>query len=213
MSDPYIGEIRMTAASYAPRGYSECAGQMILIQDNTALYSLIGCEYGGDCRNTFALPDLRGRVPVGLGMGPGLPNVRMGMTFGDSDHTLTIAEMPKHNHTAIFQATGSPQEIDGTVNLKCQSGAGTETSPNGKYPAAIASDTSSRPNLYPGYSSSSNSQMALDAAEFSGSISGGITGGVVQIGVTGANQPFELYQPSLGIRFMIAINGLYPPRS
>ena len=84
--EPFIGEIIMFAGNFAPRGWAFCDGQLLPISQNTALFSLVGTIYGGDGRTTFALPDLRGRVPVGEGTGPGLPNVRQGVPFGTANH-------------------------------------------------------------------------------------------------------------------------------
>ena len=76
MSDPFIGEIRMFGGNFAPRGWALCAGQTLPINQNQALFSLLGTRYGGDGRTTFALPDLRNRVPIGAGQGPDLPSTR-----------------------------------------------------------------------------------------------------------------------------------------
>ena len=86
MSEPFLAEIRMVGFNFAPRGWAFCDGQLLPISQNTALFSLVGTIYGGDGRTTFALPDLRGRVPVGEGTGPGLPNVRQGVPFGTANH-------------------------------------------------------------------------------------------------------------------------------
>lgn len=83
MSEPFIGEIRIVAFDFAPRGYAFCDGQLLPISQNTALFSLIGTTYGGDGRTTFALPDLRGRFPLNSGNGPGLTNRLVGERGGD----------------------------------------------------------------------------------------------------------------------------------
>ena len=112
----YIAEIRLFAGNFAPRGWAFCQGQILSIAQNTALFSLLGTTYGGNGQTTFALPDLRGRVPVGPGQGPGLANGSLGEQSGEPNHTLIITEMPAHNHAA--QAAGN-------------SGAGNSSSPNG----------------------------------------------------------------------------------
>lgn len=94
MSEPYIGEIRPYAMGFAPRGWMECNGQLLSIQTNQALYAILGTQYGGDGRNTFALPDLRGRVAIGTA--PTIPQASMG---GEEAHALTVAEIPSHSHT------------------------------------------------------------------------------------------------------------------
>ena len=100
MSEPFLAEIIMFAGNFAPRGWAFCQGQILSIAQNTALFSLLGTTYGGNGQTTFALPDLRGRVPVGTGQGPGLPNVNLGDPAGEPTHTLIITEMPAHNHVA-----------------------------------------------------------------------------------------------------------------
>jgi microcystin-dependent protein len=99
--DPFIGQIMMFAGNYAPRGWAFCDGQLMSIQSNTALFSILGTTYGGNGTTTFALPDLRGRVAVhaGTGAGPGLSPVALGQSAGSPTHTLTINEMPSHNHS------------------------------------------------------------------------------------------------------------------
>lgn len=99
MSEPFIGEIRMFGGNFAPRGWAFCHGQLLPINDNQALFSLLGTTYGGDGRSTFQLPDLRGRVPVGQGQGPGLSARQLGEQFGQEQVTLTTAQIPAHTHT------------------------------------------------------------------------------------------------------------------
>ena len=98
MSQPFIAEIRMFAGNFAPRGWAFCQGQIMSIAQNTALFSLLGTTYGGNGQTTFGLPDLRGRVPVGTGQGPGLGAINLGEIAGESAHTLISTEMPQHNH-------------------------------------------------------------------------------------------------------------------
>ena len=98
MSDPFIGEIRMFAGNFAPRGWAFCDGQLLAVSQNDALFSLFGTIYGGDGRTTFALPDLRGRVPIHQGTGPGLTNRRLGFRAGSENVTLTASQVPSHNH-------------------------------------------------------------------------------------------------------------------
>lgn len=97
--DPLLGTIILFAGNFAPRGWLFCNGQLLPISQNTALFSLLGVTYGGDGRTTFALPDLRGRVPVHAGQGSGLSPINLGEMGGAEAHTLTIAEMPAHNHS------------------------------------------------------------------------------------------------------------------
>jgi microcystin-dependent protein len=83
-ADPYIGEITLFAGNFAPQGWAFCQGQILSIAENTALFSLLGTNYGGNGRTNFALPDLRGRVPVGFGQGPGLPDINLGEAGGEA---------------------------------------------------------------------------------------------------------------------------------
>jgi microcystin-dependent protein len=105
VSDPFIGEIRLFPYNFAPRGWALCNGQLMSIGQNTALFSLIGTMYGGDGRTTFALPDLRGRVAVSSGQGPGLSTYDVGEAGGAESVTLTEGEMPTHSHQV--QANGA----------------------------------------------------------------------------------------------------------
>lgn len=99
-ADPYVGEIMMFAGNFAPFGWAYCDGSLIPISSNTALFSLIGTYYGGNGVSNFALPDFRGRVPVGYGSGPGLSSYEFGQSGGEEKHTLQTDEMPSHNHAA-----------------------------------------------------------------------------------------------------------------
>ena len=80
--EPFIGQVMLFAGNFAPRGWAFCEGQLMAISSNAALFSILGTTYGGDGRTTFALPDLRGRVPIGPGTGPGLPTYRLGQRGG-----------------------------------------------------------------------------------------------------------------------------------
>ena len=98
MSDPFIGEISLFASNFAPRGWALCDGQLLPISTNTALFALLGTTYGGDGRTTFGLPDLRGRLPVHAGTGPGLTQRRLGERSGVEQVTLSTTELPSHGH-------------------------------------------------------------------------------------------------------------------
>jgi len=111
MSEPFIGQIMLVPYNFAPRGWAFCNGQILPIAQNTALFSLLGTTYGGNGQTTFALPDLRGRVPVSSGQGPGLQNYDLGQVGGSETQTLTVNEMPLHNHTFALGA------IDDDANL------------------------------------------------------------------------------------------------
>lgn len=110
MSNPYIGEIRLFAGNFAPTGWALCDGSLLSIAQNQPLYQLIGTTYGSDAINNFALPDLRGRVPVHQGQGAGLSAYVLGQTFGVEAVTLTTPEIPSHSHVpqASAEAGTSP---------------------------------------------------------------------------------------------------------
>lgn len=101
MSDPYIGEIRMFAGNYAPQGWALCNGALQSISENDALFALIGTTYGGDGQSTFALPDMRGRLPLHQGTGTGLTARVMGQMLGSEEVTLLDMQMPSHVHPLI----------------------------------------------------------------------------------------------------------------
>jgi microcystin-dependent protein len=146
MSEAFIGEIRMFAGNFAPRGWATCDGQLVAVNQNDALFSLLGTIYGGDGRTTFGLPDMRGRVPVHYGQGPGLTNRPIGQKAGAETETLNANEVAAHRHSL----SGS------TVQAA-------DTSPAGNVTATAAST-----NLY---GDSVSVAMAADAIAPSGSAS------------------------------------------
>ena len=101
MSEPFLGEMRMMSFNFAPRGWATCAGQLLPINQNQALFALLGTQYGGNGQTTFALPDLRGRVPIHVGGG-----FTQGQKGGEENHTLTSSEMPQHAHTGVATNAG-----------------------------------------------------------------------------------------------------------
>ncbi|HEU4962730.1 MAG TPA: tail fiber protein [Bacilli bacterium] len=105
MSEPFLGEIRMFANNYAPRGWMLCEGQILNINQYQALYSLLGAVYGGNGVTTFALPDLRGRVPIHVST-----TIPLGQKAGEATHTLTQNEMPAHTHQ-VFASTTTTTEV------------------------------------------------------------------------------------------------------
>ena len=116
MSEPFVGEIRMFAGNFAPRGWAFCDGQLLAVSQNDALFALLGTIYGGDGRTTFGLPDLRGRVPIHAGSGPGLSPRRLGSKAGTEKETLTVNQMPSHRHgVQTSTATGVSDNPQGNV--------------------------------------------------------------------------------------------------
>ena len=112
MSQPFVGEIRMFGGNFAPQGWMLCEGQLLPISENETLFQLIGTTYGGDGQSTFALPDLRGRIPVHAGQGAGLSNRVLAEAAGTEAVTLTVNQIPAHSHPA-----------------QCQSGNGNQSGP------------------------------------------------------------------------------------
>ncbi len=116
MAQPYVGEIRMFAGNFAPAGWAFCNGQILPISENEALFTLIGTTYGGDGEETFAVPDLRGRVPIHQGNG-----FTMGETVGVEEVTLTINQIPVHSH-ALLATNSIANDASPGGNLLAQSG-------------------------------------------------------------------------------------------
>ena len=115
MSEPFVGEIRMFAGTFNPRGWAFCDGQLLAINQNDALFSLLGTIYGGDGRTTFGLPDLRGRIPIHAGQGLGLPDYNQGQKSGQERVTLTVAELPAHAHASASSTTATEDSPEGKL--------------------------------------------------------------------------------------------------
>ena len=105
MSEPFLGQIEMFAFNFAPRGWAKCDGQILPINQNQSLYSLLGTTYGGDGRTSFGLPDLRGRAPMHEGSPPGGASRSLGQKGGSETVALTTAEMPAHTHAAMASSS------------------------------------------------------------------------------------------------------------
>lgn len=105
--EPFIGQIMMFGGNFAPRGWALCDGQLLAISQNSALFSILGTTYGGDGRTTFGLPDLRGRVPLHPGSGPGLSPRQLGQKGGTEDTTLSVGQLPAHGHTVAVPGTSA----------------------------------------------------------------------------------------------------------
>ena len=112
MAEPYLGEIRMVGFTFAPRQWALCDGEILPINQNQSLYSILGTTYGGDGRTSFALPDLRGRTPIHAGSGTGLTARTLGEKGGEEGHVLTVSEVPPHRHavnaTSVDADTNNP---------------------------------------------------------------------------------------------------------
>lgn len=117
MSQPFIGEIRMFGGNFAPLGWAFCAGQLVPISENDALFNLIGTTFGGDGQETFGLPNLQSRIPVHAGQGPNISqNYQLGEMAGVESVTITIPQLPIHNHAVMAStATASNPNPDGNI--------------------------------------------------------------------------------------------------
>ena len=186
MSTPLIGQVKMVGFNFAARGYYSCHGQLLAIAQNETLFALIGTIYGGDGVVTFALPDLRGRMPIHPSQGPGLSSYVLGQASGTEQVTLTTAQLPAHTH-ALTQ----------TVTSRCQSGAGNSKTPTGNYYAADASGEN-----FADAGTTATSNAAMGAIPFNTLVS-----------PTGGNQPHENMPPFLCVNFIIAAEGIFPSRN
>ncbi len=202
----YIGQICIMATTFCPQGTLPAEGQLLPVSSYQALFSLLYNTYGGDGRTNFALPDLRGRAPVGQGQGPGLSQHNVGAKFGNEIITQMLAQMPVHNHAAVF-TPGSGSAV--TVSALSTQGAGTLSVPqDGSMLAASTSGGPSSANIYapPGTTGTT--------VKLGGVSGGGSTGGgTVTIGNSGGSQPMTIVPPEIALRYcIVATNGLYPPR-
>jgi microcystin-dependent protein len=148
MAQPFIGQVKMFGGNFAPIGYAFCNGQLLAIAQNDALFALIGTTYGGDGQTTFALPDLRGRIPLHQGQGAGLSNRVIGEMGGSETVTLTTSQLPSHTHAAIGQsASGNQSSPAGGVwaasSLNEYSNAAANTSMNAN---AVGANSGGQPH-------------------------------------------------------------------
>lgn len=192
--DPMMASIMLFAGNFAPRGWAFCDGQLLPISQNSALFSLLGTTYGGDGRTTFALPDLRGRAPIGPRTGPGLSTRKLGQRSGVETTTINVLNLPNHNHVATFTQTS------GAVSIGAVADTANSDDPTNRSLATpdvggnnfIYSDDDPSTNLKPG---------AVQVT------------GTVQVGLTGGQQPFNNMQPFLGVNYIIAMQGIFPSRN
>ncbi|OQP58795.1 phage tail protein [Niastella populi] len=126
MDENILAEIRLFAGNFAPRNWAFCHGQLLPISQYSALFSLLGAMYGGNGKSTFALPDLRGRLAIGQGQGPGLTSYVPGESGGTEFVTLGADNLPLHSHS-----------VSGTVSMECYAGAGNSDTPHDTFPAML----------------------------------------------------------------------------
>lgn len=196
-SEDYLCSIAMFGGNFAPRNWALCNGQLLSIAQYSAVFSILGTTFGGDGRTTFGLPDLRGRVPVHAGQGPGLTLRTLGEARGAETVTLISSQMPAHNHGATLTAPG----YTGAVTPKALTGRGSKTNvPTGAFMTTAPDGT----NIY---ASSSDGVMGSSDVTITQS-----TPGSVAILNAGSSQPHENMQPYLCVNFIICLYGLFPTR-
>jgi microcystin-dependent protein len=186
-SDPFISSVCIMAANFCPRGYAEANGQLLSISQNTALFSLLGTMYGGDGRTSFGLPDLRSRSPVHVGAGPGLSTISQGQRGGVETVTQSAAQLASHGHAAATSA-----------DLRGKGGGGNSGDSADLTGRVLAGRNNSK--IYgPG---------PADATMDAGSIVAATT-----VAPAGGSQAQQNRSPFLGLRYCIALVGLYPSRN
>ena len=210
--DSYLGEIRTISFNYPPRDWAFCEGQMLSIAEYSALFAIISTTYGGDGRTTFALPNLQGRAPLGVGQSPGLYPVQYGEMGGRDIMTITTAHMPAHSHAAEFTPTyANAGNGSTTADLKVTNGVGDASDPS--LAKSIASQVKAGVSTGSSLSTTDATTTITDAV--TGIESGGssMTGGTVAVGNTGGGQAFDNRTPFVGMRYIISLKGMFPPRN
>jgi microcystin-dependent protein len=180
----YISEIRMFAGNFPPRSWAFCNGAIQSIAQNTALFSLLGTTFGGDGQTTFALPDLRGRVPIHTGQGPGLSSYQLGQMAGQEQVTLIAANVAGHGHT-----------VSGNAGVAVATG-------DGQTPVAV--------NNYPAGKGDAIYSPATDNSSMAPASLSGIT---VAVQTPSGNIPISTQQPYIVMNFIICLEGIYPSRN
>jgi microcystin-dependent protein len=221
--DAYLGQTCMIAGAYCPNGTLPAEGQLLPLSTNQALYSLLGTMYGGDGKVNFALPDLRGRVPVAWGQGTGLTYHKVGDKFGDESIKQTLAQMAVHNHQAIYTSGGT---VSGTLSLPVTGSVKIATA---SVPAIRSNVPSANSVLVPAQLTTANiygapgttaDKVIGPAGSVTGTASGAVTlavsggsGGTVTVANNGGGQAMPNVPPEIAIRYcIVATNGYYPPR-
>ena len=186
-----MATILLWAANFNPRGWAFCQGQLLSISQNTALFSLLGTTFGGNGQTTFGLPDFRGRVPVGVGQGPGTSMYDLGQPGGAESTTLTINQMPAHTHTVAV-----------TLTVKASNAQASDSAPTATVNTPAAPYDTLNASPIAGY----NNQAPNTALNIGGGAASGVTG------ITGNNEPASIMQSYLAINFIIALEGIFPSR-
>ncbi len=199
MAEPFIGQVDLLGFNFVPEHWAQCAGGIMQISANQALFSLLGTFYGGDGRTTFGLPDLRGRMAISQGNFPGSRyDWNVGDTGGSETHTLSVRELPSHFHSSSFTASGG-----GEVEFQISKDSASINAPaEESYVASTSGIAIYRPDAGSG---------AVSLGGVSGG--GGISSGTVSVGTTGSNNRFNIEQPTSILNYCIALLGLFPSRN
>jgi len=195
-----LGQITPVGFNFAARNTVYCAGGLLTISDNTALFSLLNTFYGGDGRTTFAVPDLRGRSAVAQGRHTGSAyNWQMGNVYGFEQISLDVNHMATHSHNAHFTPSGVGVTADVTINAK--SGKGDSSDAQNNYWATGETGGRTPEAIVNNYSTTTDTTMAANAVDVN--VQGSFDGSV-QIEAAGAGSPFPILQPILVVNYLIA---------
>ncbi len=200
MAEPFIGQIIQVGFTFAPRGWALCQGQILPIQQYSALFALLGTTYGGNGQTTFALPDLRGRKMIHHGNGPGLTPRVLGETGGSETVTLLATEMASHNHSATFTNTSTINATTANATL---------AGPASGSILATGVDVDVSPDAVPKIYAAPGSTPTVALAQ----IPQANVAGAVTTGVAGGSQPHSNLAPYLALNFIIALQGIFPSRN
>jgi len=199
MADPFIGEIRMFCGNFAPNGWALCNGQLMSIQQYSALFSILGTNFGGNGTQTFGLPNLQGRLPMHWGNGAGLSPRTLGQSAGAENATMTVANLPAHSHSAVFTPSGgAAAQVNVTATI-------------GNLPSAAGNMLGQSPASGPTQAPIYAPPTSPVSGQLAG-VSGGGGGGMVAVGATGNGLPVGTISPFLAVTFIIALVGIFPSR-
>ncbi|MEO6523476.1 MAG: tail fiber protein [Mucilaginibacter sp.] len=210
MDSPYVGQIQTFAFNFAPRGWMLCAGQTLSISQYSALFSLLGTNYGGNGQTTFQLPDLQGRVAVGFGNGLGLSPYVIGQKAGTENVSILTSNMPSHTHVATFTPSGGGGgAVTATLNVVNAAGTAITAGATGTSYLAGAHGLGTAAGIY----ATTGTLTALNAGSITVTGGGASSGGTVTNAVTGNGLPIPILQPYLAINYSIALQGIFPSRN
>lgn len=199
--DQYIGSVCITAATFCPLEFEEAGGQLLSINQNQALFSVLGTTYGGNGTTNFALPNLRGRSIIGSGQGVGLTSITQGQALGTESVRLTEGNLPVHTHPVTLSGTANTTV---TIPISAHSGSNVTTPSGQAYLSASPPNGLQAAQIWSG--------NATPVATVAGVTASTTINGSTTVGATGGNQPIDNRPPQLALRYCIAVQGLYPPR-